>query len=67
MLLQEVYMACASSSVNATTGGCSNPVWVQQPSLFPSLSATDGGLIAFAILAVWATAYMSRALRTAGG
>jgi hypothetical protein len=62
-----VFMTCDSSNVDPSTGICSAPVWVTQPSFFPSLSATDGALIGFAIVACWVAAYMSRALRQGGG
>ena len=59
------YQACDSANVDATTGVCSQPVWVQQQSPFPSLSMTDGGLVAFAIIGCWAMGYLARALRLA--
>jgi hypothetical protein len=63
--MDPVYLSCDSANVDPVTLQCSQPVWVVQPSLLPSLSAIDGGLIGFAILAIWAVAYMSRALRVA--
>lgn len=66
MLLQTVYMACDQSNVDATTGQCSTPTWVQQPQLFPQLDAADGITIATAILACWAVAYVYKRLRRVG-
>jgi hypothetical protein len=61
-----VYMACDAANVDATTGQCSQPIWLPQPQLFPQLDAADGITIAVAILACWATAYGFRSLRRAG-
>lgn len=63
----EYEMVCAPadiSTVNGTTT-CANPQWMPQPSVIPSLSASDGGLIAVAILACWAVAFGYKALRRA--
>lgn len=59
-------MGCDSADVDATTGQCAHPYWVEQQSLFPELDATSGIAIAGAILLVWATAYGFRSLRRVG-
>jgi len=64
-LLDPVFLSCDSTNVDPSTLQCTQPVWVPVPSLVPSLTAGDGALIGFAILAIWAVAYMSRALRVA--
>ena len=61
-----VFLTCDSANVDATTLQCSTPVWVSQPQMFPSLLVGDGALIGFAIFAVWAAAYMARALKVHG-
>lgn len=61
-----VFMVCDSANVDASTGQCSAPYWVPQPSMFPTLNATDGAVIGGAILVCWAVAYMGRALRVGG-
>ncbi|HEV7122467.1 MAG TPA: hypothetical protein VGN24_03460 [Rhodanobacter sp.] len=58
-----VFMMCDSANVDASTGQCSSPVWVPQPQFIPSLTMGDGALIGFAIMAIWAGAYMARALK----
>ena len=61
----EYVQVCAPSDVQTTEGvtTCAHPQWEPQPSILPSLSASDGGLIATAILACWAVAYGYKALR----
>lgn len=66
MFSDPVFMTCDSANVDPSTLQCSAPVWVSQPSMFPGLSAADGGAIGFAIGVVWLAAYMSRALRVGG-
>lgn len=61
-----VYMACDSANVDATTGQCSQPLWLPQPQLFPDLDAASGIAIASAILACWAVAFVYRSLRRVG-
>jgi hypothetical protein len=67
-----VFMVCDSANIVPSStsglpyGACSAPYWVSQPSCFPELSLADGGTIGFAILVVWAGAYMARALRVGG-
>jgi len=59
-------LGCDSADVDATTGQCAHPVWVQQQSFFPELDATSGVTIGVAILVCWATAYGFRTLRRTG-
>lgn len=58
-----VMQACAAVDFDATTGVCSHPVWVQQPSLLPDLDITSAITIGLAIGVLWATAYGFRKLR----
>lgn len=58
--------ACAAGNIDPTTGACSAPVWIVQPSMLPPLDAGSGITIAVAILACWAIAYGFRAMRRAG-
>jgi hypothetical protein len=60
------YMACDSANIDATTGVCSNPVWVQQPTLFPPLDAGAGIAISIAVLACWALASGFKSMQRAG-
>jgi hypothetical protein len=57
---------CDSVNVDASTGVCSQPYWVQQQQLFPDLDATSGVAIGVAILICWATAYSFKTLRRVG-
>ena len=66
MFLEPVYLACDSANVDATTGQCSQPIWLPQPQLFPELDAASGVAIGTAILACWAVAYGYRSLRRVG-
>lgn len=61
-----VVQGCDSADVDATTGVCAHPYWVQQQNFFPDLDAASGVLIGVAILTCWATAYGFRALRRVG-
>jgi len=54
---------CDSADVDASTGVCAHPYWVQQQQLFPELDATAGVAISVAILICWATAYVFKSLR----
>ncbi|RUL78770.1 hypothetical protein EKH80_02865 [Dyella choica] len=60
-----VYLACDPANVDATTGHCSAPYWVAQPSMLPPLDAVGGAAIGVAILLTWATAYSFRAIASA--
>ena len=60
-----VYMACDPATVDATTGQCSAPYWVQPPSMLPPLDAAGGAAISVAILLAWATAYSFRVIGSA--
>lgn len=51
-----------SPSADCSTAGGSLQ-WVESESLLPELSLSDGGLLAGAILALWATGYAIRAIR----
>jgi hypothetical protein len=57
---------CDSADVDATTGVCAHPYWVQQQSLIPQLDAAGGVAIAVAILTCWATAYVWKSFRRVG-
>ncbi|TCI10118.1 hypothetical protein EZM97_14460 [Dyella soli] len=61
-----VVQGCDSADVDATTGVCAHPYWVQQQSFFPELDATSGIAISIAILACWAVAYGFKTMRRAG-
>lgn len=63
---QVLYLACASSDVDAVTGQCSRPVWVAQQGGFPALDMVSASAIAAAILACWAVAYSIKVIRRAG-
>ena len=63
----EYVEVCAPADIS-TVGGttsCAAPQWQPQPQFIPSLSASDGALIAVAILACWAVAFGYKALRRA--
>lgn len=53
---------CDSADVDATTGACAHPYWVEQQTFLPSLSAGQGTLVGVAILTCWATAYAWKSL-----
>lgn len=61
-----VFYACAQNDVDASTGACTHPVWVTQPTMFPPLSAAQGIAVAVAILALWALAYGIKSIQRAG-
>ena len=61
-----VVQGCDSADVDATTGVCAHPYWVQQQMFFPDLDASSGVLIGVAILTCWATAYGFRSLQRVG-
>lgn len=61
-----VFYACAQTDLDASTGVCTHPVWVAQPSIFPPLSAAQGIAIAVAILALWALAFGIKSIQGAG-
>lgn len=58
-----VMQACAAADFDASTGVCSHPVWVPQPSLFPDLDVTSAVGLSVAIGVLWATAFGFRSLR----
>ena len=60
------YIACDSANVDPTTGVCSQPVYVMQPTLIPPLDTTTGVTLSIAVLACWAVAYGFKVLRRPG-
>jgi hypothetical protein len=58
-----VMQACAAADFDASTGVCSHPIWVPQPSLFPELDMASAITIGMSILVLWATAFGFRQLR----
>lgn len=59
-------MGCSASNIDPSTGSCTAPVWVVQPTMLPPLGAGAGIAIAVAIGVCWTTAYVFRTLRQTG-
>lgn len=57
----DVYLVCAQADV-LPNGGCTNPHWVQVPTLLPPLDITAGIAISVAIITLWAVAFVWRQL-----
>jgi hypothetical protein len=66
LMLSTLVTACDSADVDATTGVCAHPYWVQQQQFLPTLDAAAGVAVSVAILTCWATAYAFRSLRRVG-
>lgn len=57
------YLYCDAAAVDATTGQCSDPHWVDAPAGgLPPLTAGEGAQIAFAIVGCWALGLCGRLL-----
>lgn len=57
---------CPAEAVDAVTGQCSDPHWIEQPSSgLPPLTAGEGLQIAGAIAGCWALGYIGRLIRYA--
>jgi hypothetical protein len=55
--------ACAQLDYDASTGTCTNEVWLDQPALLPPLSVEEGLLISGAMITVICTAQGLKMLR----
>lgn len=51
------YATCEDANLDPATGQCSQVVYVQQQTLLPPLSISDGVSIGTAILVCWAIAW----------
>jgi hypothetical protein len=64
----QLVATCASTDVDATTGQCTNIVWVQQQVVgLPPLTAAQGAEISGAIAVLWSMGFLVRIIRKAMG
>lgn len=57
------YLYCPAEAIDAVTGQCSDPHWVDSPGgAFPPLTAGEGVQIGFAIVGCWALGLCGRLL-----
>jgi hypothetical protein len=55
------WLYCPPESLDASTGTCSRPVWVDQmPGGLPPLSGAQGAQIAWAVVGVWTLGLIGR-------
>lgn len=60
------WLYCPPGALDAASGHCSDPHWVDQmPGGMPPLSAAEGAQIAWAIVGVWALGYIGRLIKNA--
>lgn len=55
--------ACALQDFDVDTGTCTHEIWIQSPGVLPPLSATEGGLVATAMITVVMTAWALKFVR----
>lgn len=56
------FLGCDALNVQ-TDGSCSQPVWVDVPTVLPPLSISDASTLIPAILLCWALGFAVRAIR----
>lgn len=59
------WLYCPAEAIDAVTGQCSAPQWIDFPSLLPPLTVEEGFQIAGAIAGAWALGYTGRLIRYA--
>lgn len=59
------WLYCDPAAVDAVTGQCSAPQWIDFPALLPPLSVDDGLKISAAVGGIWALGYLGRLIRYA--
>lgn len=64
-----LYLVCDLEDYNSATGECAAPYFTEiapsSPSVLPPLTVEEGGLVAGAILLVWAIAWTFKAAKKA--
>lgn len=56
-------LTCAEADLDALTGECAAPMWVEDSGVFPRLPIADAMEIASAIALLWAIAFCWRVIR----
>lgn len=59
------WLYCPAESVDAITGQCSAPQWIDFPALLPPLSVEEGLKVCAAVGGAWALGYVGRLIRYA--